>query len=84
MFIVNGKPHLSIATERTDGTDWGTSYHDVRIVRDCAMGAIEVYYDDMDKPIMKARDDTFKTERLGFGSFDDTDKIDDDVVWGKK
>ena len=84
IFIVNGEPRVSIATERTDGTDWRTGYHDVRIVRDCATGAIEVYYDDMDKPIMRARDDTFKAGRLGFGSFDDTGKIDDVIVWGRK
>ena len=84
IFIVNGEPRVSIATERTDGTDWGTGYHDVRIVRDCATGAIEVYYDDMEKPIMRAKDDTFKTGRFGFGSFDDTGKIDDVIVWGSK
>jgi len=83
IFIVNGEPRVSIATERTDGTDWGTGYHDVRIVRNGSTGAIEVYYDDMDKPIMKARDDTFAAGRLGFGSFDDTGNIDDVVVWGK-
>ncbi|MHC4564746.1 MAG: hypothetical protein ACYTE3_03210 [Planctomycetota bacterium] len=81
IFIVNGKPRVSIATDRTDGTDWGTGYHDVRIVRDCQTGAIEVYFDDMDKPIMQAKDDTFKTGRVGFGSFDDTGKIDDVCVW---
>jgi hypothetical protein len=84
IFIVDGKPRLSIATERTDGTDWSTSYHDVRIVRDCATGTIEVFYDDMDKPIMRAKDDTFKTGRFGFGSFDDTGNIDDVIVWGRK
>jgi hypothetical protein len=83
IFIVNGKPRVSIATERTDGTDWGTGYHDVRILRDGTTGAIEVYYDDMNKPIMRARDDTFKTGRLGFGSFDDTGNIDDVVIWGR-
>jgi hypothetical protein len=82
IFIVNGEPRVSIAAERTDGTDWGTGYHDVRIVRDCATGAIEVYYDDMDKPIMRAKDTTFMTGRLGFGSFDDTGNIDDVLVWG--
>ena len=81
IFIVDGKPRVSIVTERTDGTDWGTGYHDVRIVRNCETGAIEVYFDDMDKPIMKARDDTFKTGQVGFGSFDDTGKIDDVCVW---
>jgi hypothetical protein len=84
IFIVNGEPRVSIATERTDGTDWGTGYHDVRIVRNCTTGAIEVYYDDMDTPIMRAKDNTFKTGRIGIGSFDDTGQIDDVRLWGKK
>jgi hypothetical protein len=33
---------------------------------------------------MRARDDTFKSGRLGFGSFDDTGNIDDVIVWGKQ
>ena len=82
IFLVNGQPRVSIADERTEGTDWGTGYHDVRVVRDCSTGAIEVYYDDMDKPIMRANDDTFMTGRIGFGSFDDTGNIDDIMVWG--
>jgi hypothetical protein len=84
IFIVNGEPRVSIAAERTDGTDWATGYHDVRIVRDCDTGTIEVYFDDMDKPIMRAQDKTFTTGRLGFGSFDDTGNIDEVFVWGSK
>lgn len=83
IFVVDGKPRVSVATERTDGTDWETGYHEVRIVRDCGTGAIEVYFDDMGKPIMRAKDNTFKTGRVGFGSFDDTGKIDDVRVWGE-
>lgn len=83
IFIVDGKPRTSIATERTDGTDWGTGYHDVRIVRDMGTGSIEVYYDDMDKPIMKATDKTFGAGQIGFGSFDDTGLIDNVILWGK-
>jgi hypothetical protein len=82
IFIVNGEPRVSIATERTDGTDWATGYHDVRIVRNCSTGAIEVYYDNMDKPIMQAEDTTFMTGQVGFGSFDDTGNVDDILVWG--
>jgi len=83
IFIVDGKPRTSIATERTDGTDWGTGYHDVRIVRDSDTGSIEVYYDDMDKPIMKATDKTFGAGQVGFGSFDDTGLIDNVILWAK-
>ena len=82
IFIVNGEPRVSIAEERTDGTDWATGYHEVRIVRDISSGSIEVYYDNMDEPIMKATDKTFPSGGIGFGSFDDTGNIDDVIIWG--
>jgi hypothetical protein len=84
IFLVNGEPRVSIAQERTDGTEWSTGYHDVRIVRNTATGAIEVYYDDMHKPIMNTVDKTFLSGSVGFGSFDDTGNIDDVILWGKK
>jgi len=82
IFLVNGEPRVSIAQERTDGTDWSTGYHDVRVVRNASTGAIEVYYDDMDKPIMRTVDKTFLSGSVGFGSFDDTGNIDDVILWG--
>ncbi len=83
IFIVNGQPRTSIARERTDGTDWSTGFHDVRIVRNAATGSIEVFFDNMDKPIMRAEDKTFLAGGIGFGSFDDTGNIDDVIVWGR-
>ena len=84
IFLVNDAPRVSIAEERTDGTDWSTGYHDVRIVRDTSSGAIEVYFDDMDEPIMKTTDKTFLSGGIGFGSFDDTGNIDDVILWGRR
>ena len=84
IFLVNGEPQVSIAHKWTDGTDWSTGYHDVRIVRNTKTGAIEVYYDDMDKSIMRAVDKTFLSGGIGFGSFVDTGNIDDVILWGKK
>ena len=85
IFLVNGEPRVSIAQERTDGTDWGQDvYHTVRVTRDAATGAIAVYFDDMETPIMKAVDKTFLSGGIGFGSFDDVGRIDDIRIWGKK
>jgi hypothetical protein len=84
IFIVNGAPRTSIAKERTDGTDWSTGFHDVRIVRDTTSGLILVFFDDMDKPIMTAVDRTFLSGGIGFGSFDDTGNIDDVIIWGER
>lgn len=83
ILIVNGAPRVSIVKERTAGTDWSTGFHDVRIVRNSTTGSIEVYFDDMDKPIMRAEDKTFLAGGIGFGSFDDTGNLDDVIVWGK-
>ncbi len=84
IFIVDDKPRTSIATKRNDGTDWGKGYHRVRIERDTESGKIEVFFDDMENPIMTAEDKTFIKGGIGFGSFDDVGCIDDIRIWGKK
>jgi hypothetical protein len=63
---------------------WGDGWHNVRIVRTVADGAIAVYFDDMAKPIMRAEDKTFTWGRIGVGSFDDTGNYDDIVIRGIK
>ena len=84
IFLVNDEPRVSIAKERTDGTDWGQGWHNVRVVRKTDTGLIQVFFDDMEKPIMVAEDKTFVTGKVGFGSFDDVGQIDDVRLWGKK
>jgi hypothetical protein len=84
ILIVNGEPRVSIVKERTEGADWGTGFHDVRVVRNATTGSIEVFFDNMDKPIMRAEDRTFLSGGIGFGSFDDTGNIDDVIVWGRR
>ena len=84
IFLVNGEPRVSIAKERTDGTDWGKGFHQIRIKRDTESGRIEVYFDDMDKPVMIAEDKTFTSGTVGLGSFDDVGQFDDVRVWSEK
>ena len=84
VFIVNGAPRVSVAKERTGGTNWGEGYHTVRVVRNVDSGLIQVFFDDMDKPIMVAEDKTFTSGAIGFGSFDDVGDFDDIRIWGKK
>lgn len=83
IFIVNGKPRVSIAEKRTTGTLWGKTWHTVRLVRKVADGTIAVYFDNMEKPIMIAHDKTFVSGTVGVGSFDDVGMVDDFRVWGK-
>ncbi|MFC1544649.1 hypothetical protein ACFL4X_00640, partial [Gemmatimonadota bacterium] len=73
----------SIATTRSDGTNWDEKWHRVRIVRDLEKGTIGVYFDDMNQPIMTAKNDRFVSGRIGVGSFDDTGQFDDIRLWTK-
>jgi hypothetical protein len=84
IFLVNGAPRVSIAKERTDGTSWDNEYHTVRVIRNAQSGLIQVFRDDMKKPIMTAEDKTFTVGRIGFGSFDDVGNVDDVCIWGTR
>jgi len=83
-FIVNDAPRTKFAKEVNDGVNWGLGiWHHVRIERKASDGAVRVFFDDMEKPIMTAEDKTFGAGAIGFGSFDDTGKIANIKVWAK-
>jgi hypothetical protein len=84
IFIVNNADRKKISTESTPGTDWDDAWHHARIVRNVATGAIDVYFDDMEKPVMRAIDKAFEAGQVGVGSFDDTGNFDRVLVYGKK
>jgi hypothetical protein len=72
VFIVNDAARKNIAKGTTKGVEWKKDeWHTVRVLRQATTGKIEVYFDDMSKPIMKAEDKTFQTGFVGLGSFDD-------------
>ena len=71
IFIVNDAPRIKISTETTDGTPWDDDWHTLRVIRDAETGLIEIFYDDMDTPVMRAMDKTFTGGQIGVGSFDD-------------
>lgn len=76
VFIVNDAPRKNFAKETTKGIDWKPdTWHKVRIARDTAKGTIEVFFDDLTKPIMQAEDKTFTSGHIGFGSFDDAGRV---------
>ena len=77
VFIVNNAARQKISLTTTAGTKWDDQWHTLRVVRKVAAGTIEIYFDDMAKPVMTATDDTFKFGQLGIGSFDDTNDWDD-------
>jgi hypothetical protein len=77
IFAVDGAPRVSIAETRTEGVEWGDGWHDVRVVREPESGLIEVYFDDLEAPIMTAHDKRFARGTVGLGSFDDKGMFDD-------
>lgn len=77
LFIVNGAPRTKISVTTTEGTPWDDEWHTVKVVRKANAGTIEVYFDDMQKPIMTAKDTTFAWGRVGVGTFDDTADFDE-------
>jgi hypothetical protein len=83
IFLVNGQPRASIVATRNQGVPWDDQWHHVRVIHRAGSGQIEVYFDDMTRPVMTARDTTFAHGRIGLGSFDDTGQFDNLQVWGK-
>ncbi|HEX7863080.1 MAG TPA: hypothetical protein VF773_22315 [Verrucomicrobiae bacterium] len=85
VFIVNNEPRKNIAKTTTTGVNWGLNiWHKVRLERKVSDGTIKVFFDDMTIPIMVAEDKNFGPGLIGFGSFDDTGKVDNIRIWGSR
>lgn len=82
IFVVNDAPRTKISTKTTAGTNWDDRWHHVRIVRRAKDGTIQVFFDDLEQPVMEARDTTFSWGQVGLGSFDDTSDWDNFVLRG--
>ncbi len=82
VFLVNGAPRTKIARRTTKGVEWGLGvWHTVRLERRVGDGTIRVFFDDRREPVMVAEDRTFGAGWVGFGSFDDTGKVDNIRIW---
>ncbi|QDU27908.1 hypothetical protein ETAA8_29990 [Anatilimnocola aggregata] len=84
IFIVNDSARAKISLTTTPGTNWEERWHDVKVVRKVADGTIEIYFDDMNKPVMTAKDKTFAWGQIGVGTFDDTADYDNLELRGVK
>ncbi len=84
IMIVNDAPRVMITKNESPGVPWDDGWHDVKIVRRVADGTIEIYFDDMKKPMMTAIDKTFTWGQVGLGSFDDNGNWDDLKLYGTK
>lgn len=70
--IVDQADRRPITTFRSAGTPWKKGkWHRLKIVRNTATGDIGVWFDDMEKPVLTARDKTLGWGKIGLGSFDD-------------
>lgn len=84
IFIVNDAPRKMITVDQSKGTPWTDGWHDVKVVRSVADGTVEVYFDDMKKPVMTAKDTTFGPGLVGIGTFDDHGNFDDIELRGER
>lgn len=82
IMIVDNAPRKAM-TENETPIPWSDGWHSVKVVRDSEKGTIEVYFDDMEKPVMSTEDKTFGKGRVGIGSFDDMNDFDDVKLWGR-
>jgi len=84
IMIVDDAPRKPITENKSPGVPWTDGWHKVKVVRKVDTGAIEIYFDDMDKPIMVATNKKFTSGKIGIGSFDDLGNWDDIKIYGKK
>ena len=84
IFIVDGSDRKKISIKTTPGTNWTDSWHKARIKRNIQTGSIEVFFDDMNEPIMTATNKNFTHGKVGVGTFDDTGDWADFKLFGVK
>jgi hypothetical protein len=82
IMVVNDAPRKAI-TENENPVPWDDQWHRVKLVRNSETGLIQVYFDDMSRPLMEVTDTTFGKGRIGIGSFDDKNDFDDILIYGK-
>ena len=81
IMIVNDAPRKKISTFTTEGVNWGSQWHKVRVERNIEEGTIRIFFDGL--LVEEANDKTFGKGYIGFGSFDDSGKIDNIKIWAK-
>ncbi len=82
IMIVADAPRRPL-TDNKHKIAWDDGWHRVKVTRESVSGAIAVYFDDMQRPVMQATDKTFDRGRLGIGSFDDVNEFDNVLIYGR-
>jgi len=84
IFVVDDADRIKISERTNEGTPWDDEWHRVKVVRDVESGKIEIYFDDMEKPVKVAHDKRFMSGQVGIGSFDDTAEWDNVELRGRR
>jgi hypothetical protein len=83
IMIVNGAPRTKISTYTTAGVNWGQNvWHKIRLERNADSGSIKVFFDGV--LVEESTDKTFGNGYIGFGSFDDSGKVDNIKIWSDR
>ena len=82
VFIVNNADRLKISTLTNKGQNWiKGNWHKIRLERYFPEGNIRLFFDNMQHPVMEARDTSFQIGSVGFGTFDDSGMVDNVRIW---
>lgn len=71
IFVVDNAARTAITLPGATGTPWTNGWFDVKVTRNVATGAMNVYFGNLATPFMSANDDRFEWGRVGLGTFDD-------------
>lgn len=89
IFVVNNADRRRIDDQWDEHSSKGAApaitdgeWHRLQVVRCVDSGKIAVYIDESSTPLMTATDVTFRSGRMGFGSFDNTGRLRDLAVTG--
>jgi hypothetical protein len=72
IFIVNNADRKRIDEPTSKAYLTDQEWHRIRVERNSVTGRIAVFFDDQIGPFLTATDTTFRTGRVGVGSFDET------------
>ena len=82
VFIVNDTIRTKAGIRTNEDINWSyNKWHKVRVKRNILDKTITVYFNDMLKPAIEAKDRTFIMGYIGFGSADEPGMIDNIKIW---
>ena len=82
IFIVNNADRKRLDEPASKAYLTDQEWHKVRLERNSVSGRIAVFFDDQLDPILTATDTTFRSGRVGVGSFDETGEFRNIEVTG--